>query len=74
MSRRKNEALFEPFGVSARERAIAEWLPSAQDRRIMTRALVIHDTYAAIAEAEGMTEKQIARRIHRAEDILYKHM
>lgn len=74
MSRRKNEALFKPYGISTIEAAIAEWLQSEQDRRIMRRALIDHITYAAIAEAEGMSEKQIARRIHRAEDRIYPHM
>lgn len=74
MSRRKNEALFVPYGISTIEAAISEWLQSEQDRRIMRWALIDHITYAAIAEAEGMSEKQIARRIHKAESRIYSHM
>ena len=74
MSRRKNDGMFESVSNRAMADAINEWIKSKQDRRIMTLALIDHATFAKIAEAEGLTERTISRRVHKLENILYKHI
>ena len=74
MSKRKNADMFEHVGNFAMAEAINEWIKSKQDRRIMMAAEVDHLTFAQIAEAEGMTERTVSRRVHELENVLFKHV
>lgn len=74
MNRRKNEGMFDHLDNFALTRAINSWIRSKQDRRIMLAAEVDHLTFAQIAEAEGMTERTVSRRVHKLENVLFKHV
>lgn len=43
-------------------------------RILMAVAEVDHLTFAQIAEAEGMTERTVSRRVHKLENVLFKHV
>ena len=71
---RKNKGMFDHLTTFEIVRAINAWIKSAQDRRIMLAAEVDHLTFAAIAEAEQLTEKTVSRRVHKLENIIFKHI
>jgi DNA-directed RNA polymerase specialized sigma24 family protein len=56
------------------ERLIDEWVFSERDRRILKLRLLDGLTFEALAEAVGMSVRQVKNIVYRRERQLYKHV
>lgn len=56
------------------ERLIDEWVFSERDRRILKLRLLDGLTFEALAEAVGMSVRQVKNIVYRRERQLYKHI
>lgn len=56
------------------ERLIDEWIFSERDRRILKLRLLDGLTFEALAEAVGMSVRQVKNIVYRRERQLYKHI
>ncbi len=74
MSKRRYEDLLQEYSNSAIATAIDDWIRSEQDRRIAVAAMLRHETYAHIAEAEQLDEQTISRRMRKIENAVYRHI
>ena len=53
---------------------IADYIHNAIDRRMLAMRLIDGMTFEAIGFELGMTTKTVRLRIHRGEEILFKHI
>jgi len=53
---------------------IAEYIHNADDRRMLELRLIEGMTFEAISFEMGLTTKTVRKRIHRQEEILFKHL
>ena len=53
---------------------IDEYIHNERNREIMKSRLIDGWTYEHIAEAYGMSERQIKRIVYRCEDTIFKHL
>lgn len=53
---------------------IADYIHNAIDRRMLAMRLIDGMTFEAIGFEMGMTTKTVRLRIHRGEEILFKHI
>ena len=53
---------------------IAEYIHNADDRKMLTLRLIEGMTFEAIGFEMGMTTKTVRIRIHKGEQILFKHI
>ena len=53
---------------------IAEYCHNADDRRMLELRLIDGMTFEAIGFEMGMTTKTVRTRIHRQEEILFRHI
>ena len=53
---------------------IAEWIHNSDDRKMLLLRLVEGMTFEAIGFEMGMTTKTVRLRIHKAEEVLFKHI
>ena len=53
---------------------IREFIHDETDRKILFVRLVNGKTFASIAEAVGLDEKTVRKRIHKGEEILFRHL
>lgn len=74
MSKRRYEDMLQEYSNSAIAAAIDDWIRSEQDRRIAVAAMLKHETYAHISEAEQLDEQTISRRMRKIENTVYKHI
>lgn len=74
MSKRRYEERYTHISNPAIAKAIEEWIRSKQDRRIARAAMLDHETYASIGEAEKLDERTVSRRMEKIENIIWKHV
>ena len=53
---------------------IADYIHNAVDRRMLSMRLIDGMTFEAIGFELGMTTKTVRLRIHKGEEILFKHI
>lgn len=53
---------------------IADYIHNAVDRRLLSMRLIDGMTFEAIGFEMGMTTKTVRLRIHKGEEILFKHI
>ena len=53
---------------------IAEYIHNSDDRKMLQLRLIDGMTFEAIGFELGMTTKTVRLRIHKGEDILFKHI
>ena len=53
---------------------IAEHIHNSDDRRMLSLRLIDGMTFEAIGFEMGMTTKTVRNRIHKGEEILFKHI
>lgn len=53
---------------------IAEWIHSSDDRRMLELRLIDGMTFEQIGFEMGMTTKTVRVRIHKQEQILFRHL
>ena len=53
---------------------IAEYCHNADDRRMLEFRFIDGMTFEAIGFEMGMTTKTVRKRIHRQEEVLFKHI
>ena len=66
--------IYGDFPNSQIDAAIAEWIHSERDRRILHYKLVDDLSYEKIAELEDMSPRRIQDIVYDAEDKLYPHL
>lgn len=54
--------------------AIAEWIHSDRDRRILERRLVDGVTFERLAEEFEMSDTQVKRIVYRLQEQLFRHV
>ena len=54
--------------------AIAEWIHSERDRRILERRLIDGVTFERLAEEFDMSDRQVRRICRKLEEQLFKHL
>ena len=54
--------------------AIAEYIHSERDRKILERRLIDGVVFEKLAEEMEMSPRQIRSIVHKAEQILFKHL
>ena len=66
--------VYDNYPASAIATAIAEWVHSERDRRIIRSKIIDGLTFEHIAELEDMSPKGIQKIVYSAEDKLIRHL
>lgn len=74
MNNRKNYDRIRNISIPERRKVIEDWVDSAQDRRIMIMAEVDYIPFDKIAEAENLSTKTVSRRVHKWENMIFRHV
>ena len=53
---------------------IAEYIHNMQDRKMLSLRLIDGMTFEAIGFEMGMTTKTVRKRIHKQEEVLFRHI
>ena len=62
------------YSNSQARELIAEWIHDSDDRKMLELRLIDGMTFEAIGFEMGMTTKTVRLRIHKGEEILFRHL